>query len=181
MFFIYTMSDFSKLSREPGSSIDPETWEVQINPLFQSLWNTSWEKAGKYIEPGFSQFAIDTARAFTSSLCESVLSHITSWKKVKRGNNKGFDILLPNNARLEAKMWRIGNSAVIKRSQLIFLWATGYYGLLYYRTTHNKPPSSFMNKLILLPRLKILWEIYLLKLLLSFLSQQWFTIIILKQ
>ncbi len=135
--------DFESLSQYPGSRVDLETWE--ITDITHIQWDVK-TRVGKYIEPSYNQSAIDAVREVTSPLWEDVLCTITWWERVKRGNNKWFDILLPDGVTMEAKIWRIGNSAVIKKEQLMHLSNDWYYGIVYYRTNWNLPPSYFTAK-----------------------------------
>ncbi len=133
------MKDFEELSKLPWFLVNPETGELDKLDFKKAV---GWK--GKYIIPSYSQTVIDAVRLITSPLWEKVLCKITGGKKVKQENNKGYDILLPNWDNLEAKVWRIGNSAVIKRNQLDYLGEDDYYGIVFYRTTENKPPSYFI-------------------------------------
>lgn len=120
--------------------MDPQTWEI-ADIAFRKPWYN-----GKYIQPSYSQRAIDTVRLVTSPLWENTLCHITKGRRVKRWNNRGYDINLPTGAKMEAKVGRIWNSAVIKRNQLDDLSDQDFYWLVYYRTTGNKPPSFFTSQ-----------------------------------
>lgn len=134
------MGNFKELSIEPGYSVHPHTWEMTeiIFPQQQHGW--------KSILSSYTQRAIDTVRNVTSPLWESVLCHITWWKRIKRGNNPWFDIVLPNDTHMEVKVGRIWNSAVIKKDQLTTLSEQDYYGIVYYRTKGNKPPSYYTSQ-----------------------------------
>lgn len=138
------MSDFNTLSITP--------WAVLLDQNTGEIWDIAWfmektqVRVWKYIEPIYSQEAIDTVRSVTSPFWEQVLCSITWWKRVKKWNNKWYDVILPNGNIMESKIWRIGNSAVIKREQLEFMNEDWLYGIVYYRTTNNHPPSYFTSQ-----------------------------------
>lgn len=130
------------MSLEPGFSINPETWEVQrIETDTIQAWSV---RPWSYAPSSYPQQAIDLARATTSLLCENVLSKYTWWKRVARWNNRGSDILLKDGRKLEAKVWRVGNSAVIKENQLRD--DADFFGFVFYRTKNNLPPSYYTSK-----------------------------------
>jgi hypothetical protein len=81
----------------------------------------------------------------TSDLCERVISNITQWRRVKRWNNKWYDIISSNWDKIEAKVWRVWNSAVVKQNQL-FEFDSDFWGFLFYRTIKNLPPSYYTSK-----------------------------------
>ena len=71
-------------------------------------------------------------------------------KRVQKKNNKWYDILLPSQdlseeIPIECKIWRIGNSVVIKKRQLDEMNKV-FCALVYYRTTWNLPPTYFISK-----------------------------------
>lgn len=156
IIYIYHLSmSYRKLSQEPGLSIDPNTWEVeQIDAGNVQVWII---RPWSYTAPKFSQESIDLARATTSILCENIIARITQWKRVQRWNNRGSDIVLPDGTKIEAKVWRIGNSAVIKKEQM--MWGAHYYGLTYYRTENNHPPSYFTSRDYINPAWELLRRI----------------------
>jgi hypothetical protein len=136
-------SKFDELVISPGLRVDPITGEI-----LEEFWDTTKEwkvRSWSYVPPRYSQEAIDTARETTSVLCEQVLSRITRWRRVKRGNNRGHDIVLKDWRKLEAKVWRIGNAAVVKQNQL-FDFDANFWGFLFYRTLANYPPSFFTSQ-----------------------------------
>lgn len=132
--------DFAALSQSPWIEVDPTTWEI-VKDLENNQWfsNRKWV----YVPPSYKQSAIDLARNTTWEMCERLLCKITWWKRVRRKNNKWFDIILPDKSRLESKVWRTNKPAVIKETQLI--WDTEYYGLMYYETNDRLPPSHFTS------------------------------------
>lgn len=126
------------LYHTPWLSVDRETGEFEELNFRASVWK------GKYIVPAYTQSIIDAVRLVTAPLWERVVCDITGGKRVKRGNNKGYDIILPSGNNLEAKIGRIGNATVIKRNQLDCLREDDYYWLVFYRTTENRVPSWFI-------------------------------------
>lgn len=113
--------------------------------------------------PKYLQSSIDSARETTSELCEKVLAKVTLWKRVKRWNNRWHDLLLKDWLKLEAKVGRLWNSAVIKQNQL-FDFDADLWGFLFYRTIGNFPPSFYTSqerkisaKEYLLRNISIVW------------------------
>ncbi|MFK7780697.1 MAG: hypothetical protein QM490_06370 [Candidatus Gracilibacteria bacterium] len=137
------MNGFKKLSLVPGFSIDGKTGEMETIKMLETVSDVK-ERVNAYIQPSFTQNEIDQARNVTSPLGESVLCGLLGGKRVKKKNNRGYDLILPGGETMEAKIGRIGNSAVIKRNQLDYLDIGGFYGIVYYRTTNNLPPSHFI-------------------------------------
>lgn len=137
------VSRFDELTISPGMRVDPLTWEIleEFDDSY-SIWSV---RPWSYMPPKYSQQAIDTARSTTSILCEEVLAKVTNWKRVRRWNNRGHDIILPDDWRLEAKVWRIWNAAVIKENQLFEFDAT-FWGFMFYRTFTNMPPSFYTSQ-----------------------------------
>jgi len=123
-------------------SVDPETWEVLS--VLEEETNSGIVRPGSFSPPMYSQLAIDQARSVTSELCERIIAHITDWKRIKRWNNRWHDIVTPSWHKIEAKVWRVGNSAVIKENQL-FQFDANYWWFVFYRTTKNLPPSYFTS------------------------------------
>ena len=134
---------FTAHSISPWVSVDPETWEI-ISILESN--NPQWHiRPGSYMPPKYSQESIDCARRVTSELCERVIAQISTWKRIKRWNNKWHDIVTKNWTKIEAKVWRIWNSAVIKENQL-FQFDANYWWFVFYRTIRNLPPSHFTSQ-----------------------------------
>ena len=138
------MNDFSSLCVSPWLRVDPNTWEVL--EVLEENYIHSWKmRPWSYQPPIYPQEAIDSARATTSLMCEKILAKITWWKRVLRWNNRGSDILLRNGKKLEAKVWRVWNSAVVKQNQL-FEFDADFWWFLYYATKNNLPPSYFTSQ-----------------------------------
>jgi hypothetical protein len=123
-------------------SVNPDTWEI-IKILTDN--HTKWsQRPWNYAPSTYSQSSIDCARFVTSDLCERVISKISWWRRVKRWNNKGYDIVTNDWKKIEAKVWRIWNSAVVKENQL-FDFDANYWGFIFYRTIKNLPPSYYTS------------------------------------
>ncbi|MCD5375432.1 hypothetical protein LR010_03215 [Candidatus Gracilibacteria bacterium] len=137
------MSDFNNLSISAGYRVDSETGEI-IEQLEPNIFNTGIQRPGSYTPSMYTQKSIDIARETTSVLCEKVLSKCTGGRRVQRKNNRGHDIVLPDGSKLEAKVGRIGNSAVIKENQL-FDFDSNFWGFMFYRTIKNLPPSFYTS------------------------------------
>lgn len=135
-------SEFKTHSIAAWVSVDPDTWEI-LSVLEESN-NAGIVRPGSFHPPIYSQRAIDQARSVTSDLCEKIIANITHWKRIRRWNNRWHDIITQSWNKIEAKVWRIGNSAVIKENQL-FQFDANYWWFVFYRTSRNLPPSYFTS------------------------------------
>lgn len=129
----------------PWFLVNQETWEMIDMSISDVVWATK-KKVWAYMKPWYKQSDIDQVREVTSPLWEDVLCALLGWKKMKKNNNKWYDIVLPWWEPMEAKVWRIWGKAVIKKHQLDCIEEDWFYGIVYYRTTGNSVPSSFIAK-----------------------------------
>lgn len=136
------VSIFKSNSISPWVVVDPETWEIL---KFLEENNERWiQRPWSFTPPIYTQDSIDCARSVTSNLCEKVIARVSSWSRVKKWNNRWHDIVTRKWVKIEAKVWRIWNSAVIKENQL-FKFDASFWWFLFYRTLKNLPPSYYTS------------------------------------
>lgn len=135
--------NFNELSLEIWARIN-EHWEQNKIDIPKKIVELTRKKV-QIFTSNYTQHEKDLAREITSKLWEETLCNILWWKKAKKWNNKWFDIISNNWTRIEVKTWRIRNVAVIKDKQLNEMPPSQYFGLIFYRTKNNLPPSHFIS------------------------------------
>ena len=137
------ISKYKSYSISPWVTVDPNTWEI-LKFLEENIQKSS-QRPWSYTPPIYTQNSIDCARFVTSELCEKIIARVSSWRRVKRWNNRWYDIVTKNGSKIEAKVWRIWNSAVIKENQL-FEFDANFWWFVFYRTLKNLPPSYYTSQ-----------------------------------
>lgn len=136
------MTAFEKLSIEPWVSVDIHTGETQelaekVHSAFNWIMTPS----------SYSRESTTIATNVTSAFWEEILRYLTKGKRVKRQNNRWFDIILPDGRKMEAKTGKTQwGWVVIKKEQLGIIKPTDFYGLVFYETTGAISPSHFTSQ-----------------------------------
>ncbi len=121
------MTWFNRLSIVPWYFVDIETWDMQEINVSNTVSDVK-TKVSRYVEPSFNQNHIDQAREVTSILWETVLCSLLWGKKMKKKNNRWYDLLLPWWEVMESKTIRMWKWAVIKKNQLDIMDKSWFYG-----------------------------------------------------